>query len=76
MFVVQKDEKGKKTMITGISGFGFLGSKNGRFVTVNCFCFFGLLNPRWYGVLGGVRFLGQVARKGFDNKIDTENVDW
>ena len=35
--VVEREEKGPPKMITGISGFGFLGSKNGRFVTHSCF---------------------------------------
>ena len=32
VFVVEREESRQK-MITGISGFGFLWSKNGRFVT-------------------------------------------
>ena len=34
-----------KKMITGISGFGFFGSKNGRFVTHNCFSKIASLKP-------------------------------
>ena len=43
--VVEREEKGKKKMITGIYEFGFFLSKNGRFVTQNCFSKIGLLKP-------------------------------
>ena len=43
-FVVEREEKRQKKMITGISGFVYL-SKNGRFVTQNCFPKNGLLKP-------------------------------
>ena len=44
-FVVEREEKGKKNMITGIYEFGFFVSKNGRFVTHNRFSKIGLLKP-------------------------------
>ena len=37
MFFVVEREKRQKKLITGISGFGFFWSKNGRFVTHNFF---------------------------------------
>ena len=40
----QKKRRSKKTFLTGISGFGFL-SRNGRFVTHNCFSKIGVLKP-------------------------------
>ena len=36
-FVLLKEKKTGKKMITGIYEFGFFWSKNGRFVTHNCF---------------------------------------
>ena len=51
-------------MITGISGFVFL-SKNGRFVTQNCFPKNGLLKPLFYSVFFGRRtFLAKLFKKG------------
>ena len=44
VFVVEREKRAKK-MITGIPGFGFFLSKNGRFVTHNCFSKNALLKP-------------------------------
>ena len=44
-FVVEREEAGTNTMITGIYDFGFFLSKNGRFVTHNCFSKIGVLKP-------------------------------
>ena len=51
-------------MIAGISGFGFYLSKNGRFVTQNCFPQNGLLKPLFLLCFLGARFFGQVVKKG------------
>ena len=64
-------------MITGISGFGFFSSKNGRFVTHICFSKNALLKPLFYSVFLGARFFGQVVKKGnFGHPPKTkENID-
>ena len=62
-FVVVREEKGKK-MIAGISGFGFFWSKNGRFVTQNCFPQNGLLKPLFYSVFWVRAFLAKLSKKG------------
>ena len=64
-FVVEREEKGPKKMITGISGFGFFRSKkNGRFVTHNCFPKNCYLKPLFLLCFGGARVLGQDVKKG------------
>ena len=74
VFVVQREEKGKKK-ITGISGFGFL-SKNGRFVTQNCFPKHGLLKPPIFIVFWGCALFGQVVKKGnFGHPPKKEKID-
>ena len=65
-------EKIREKMITGISGFGFLGSKNGRFVTVNCCCFFVLLKSPNFLVFWGRAFFGPSCKKKPKN---TEHFD-
>ena len=52
-------------MITGISGFGFFGSKNGRFGTHNCFSKICFPKPIFLWCFGGARVLGQVVKKCF-----------
>ena len=49
-------------MITGISGFGFSLSKNGRFVTNNCFSESGVLKPLFL-LCFGVRVSGPSCQK-------------
>ena len=58
--------------------FWVLGSKNGCFVTVNCFCSFGLPKPLFYSVLGVRGFWAKWPKKGCldKNKIGTDNFDW
>ena len=51
-------------MITGISGFGFFWSKNGRFVMHNFFSNKNRLKPQLLKCFGGAHFLGQVVKKG------------
>ena len=50
-------------MITGISGFAFLLSKNGRFVTHISFSKNALLKPLFLWYFLGARFFGQVVKK-------------
>ena len=47
VFLLFKEKKRAKQMITGISDLASFGSKNGRFVTIKCFCCFGLLKSRF-----------------------------
>ena len=63
VFVAEREENKNKRMITGISGLGFFGSKNGRFVTHICFskCF---VETPIFIVFFGARFLGQGVKKG------------
>ena len=72
-----KEKKKPPNMITGISVFGlcFL-SKNGRFVTVLFFKNWFAGTPNFIVFLG-VRFLGQVVRKGkfWTPPKQTENID-
>ena len=50
-------------MITGIYEFGFFWSKNGRFVTHNCFSKKKALKPLFLQCFLCARFLGQVVKK-------------
>ena len=51
-------------MITGISGLGLFWSKNGRFLTQNCFPQNGLLKPYSYSVFSVRTFLAKLSEKG------------
>ena len=73
VLVVQREEEGKN-IITGISGFGFFLSKNGHFVTVNCFCFFGLLKPLIYIVFLGCAPFGPSCQKR--HFLDQKKEHW
>ena len=63
-FVVERGEKGKNKMITGISGFGFFWSKNGHFVTHICFSKKTVLKPHISIVFLGARFLAKLSKRG------------
>ena len=61
-------------MKIGISGFGLFLSKNGRFVTVDCCCFFWLAETLFLSCFGGAHFLGQVVKKGMFWRKETQNI--
>ena len=51
-------------------------SKNGRFVTQNCFPKHGLLKPLVYSVLARARFLAKLSKKGsFGHPPKKKKVD-
>ena len=61
-FVVEREENRQKQMTTGISGFGFFWSKNGRFVTH----MFSSKKVCWtliFIVFWAARFLGHIVKK-------------
>ena len=63
-------------MITGISGFGLFLSKNGLFVTHNCFSKNALLKPQFYSVLGCALSGPSCQRREFlDTPPKNENFD-
>ena len=66
VFFFQREEKGKT--ITGILGFGFFGSKNGGFVTGNCYSKIGLLKPYFYSVFWVRAFWAKLSKK--DSLLD------
>ena len=72
LFVVQREEKGKQIMITGISGLGFFGPKwpfCDRLVVVFLVCW----NP-YFIVFWGCAFFGRICQKSFfDKRTETLN---
>ena len=66
VYLCSKTRERAKTMITGISGFGFLLSKHGRFVTHICFSKNGLLKPTFYSVLGARAFWVKLSKNVLD----------
>ena len=61
-------------MITGVSGFGYFGSKNGRFVTHSCFPKLVLQNPYFIVFWGRARFW-PGCQKCFVDRTKTVNFD-
>ena len=74
VFLWLKERKKDKNKITGISGFEFFGSENGRFVTHNCFSKICSLKPCFYSVLGVRTFLARLSKREILDTHQTRRI--
>ena len=64
VFVVEKEEKGKKKTITGISGFGFFLVHKWPFRDAHLLFKKTLLKPLFYSVFWVCAFWAKLSKKG------------
>ena len=77
VFLLLKEKKGKRKMITGISGFGFFGPKMAVSWRITFFQK-NRLKPLFYIVLGVRVFWAKLSKKGnfWTPPKKKDNFDW